>query len=359
VDEISGLVVKVPYGYRAIRTHRKLPRRGERDGAAASAARDGVTLSRKVRYDESERCVMDIYVPDGLVAGANAPVSLFVHGGVWASGEAWQFSPMATALAKEGVICCVVTYSLFPRADAIQMWDEVSRALSWTLDNIGEYGGDANRVSIVGHSAGAQLCARALLQRAGVQNVKSTTNKREWHADARMPRKFIGIAGVYDVGYHYDYEDSRGVAIVSTMARAMNGAENFDVCSPAQLMPQRSKTAEPAIPGPTDLVGDSMSKMAGFHRRSVIAADASTDAFNFPPTVLMAGCADITVPWHESADFYWRLQDAGVSSRLLLYLKEGHVDFVLNWNEKGGAKMPAEADHLEPYARDFVRVLKD
>jgi hypothetical protein len=32
---------------------------------------------------------------------------------------------------------------------------------------------------------------------------------------------------------------------------------------------------------------------------------------------------------------------------------------VLNWNEKGGTKMPAEADHLEPYARDFVRVLKD
>ena len=53
---------------------------------------------------------MDIYAPDGLEGKEDAPVALFVHGGVWASGEKWQFSPMATALAKEGVVCCVVTY---------------------------------------------------------------------------------------------------------------------------------------------------------------------------------------------------------------------------------------------------------
>ena len=82
----------------------------------------------------------------------------------------------------------------------MQMWDEVSRAISWTMDNIRTYGGDARRVSLVGHSAGAQLCARALLQRAGVKNVPSKTNAREFHADSRMPRRFVGIAGVYDIG---------------------------------------------------------------------------------------------------------------------------------------------------------------
>lgn len=315
---------------------------------------DGVTMSRDVRYDEGERCVMDVYVPAGLGEGTSAPVCLFVHGGVWASGEKWQFSPMATALAKRGVVCCVATYSLYPNADAAHMWDEVSRAVSWTLDNIGKYGGDADRVSLVGHSAGAQLCARALLQRAGTKNVQSRTNAREWHADSRMPRKFIGIAGVYDIGYHYDYEDSRGVAIVSTMARAMNGKENFEVCSPSRLMPRRTRSGELDVPGPDRLVGDVMSKMAGFDRRTQSADSASSEAFDFPPTVLMAGCADVTVPWHESAEFYWKLQDAAVPSRLLLYLKEDHTDFVLNWDENGSAE-----DHLEPYTRDLLRVLKD
>ena len=47
----------------------------------------------------------------------------------------------------------------------------------------------------------------------------------------------------------------------------MNGAENFDVCSPAQLMPQRI-VREELCAGTVDLAGDVMSKMAGFHRRS-------------------------------------------------------------------------------------------
>lgn len=61
--------------------------------------------------------------------------------------------------------------------------------------------------------------------------MKLMMNKCEWYVDVRMFWKFIGIVGVYDVGYYYDYEDSRGVVIVSTMVRVMNGVENFDVCS--------------------------------------------------------------------------------------------------------------------------------
>lgn len=89
VDEILGFVVKVLYGYRVIRMYRKLLRRGERDGVVASVARDGVMLFCKVCYDEGERCVMDIYVLDGLVVGVNVLVLFFVYGGVWASGEVW------------------------------------------------------------------------------------------------------------------------------------------------------------------------------------------------------------------------------------------------------------------------------
>jgi acetyl esterase/lipase len=42
-------------------------------------------------------------------------VALFVHGGVWAVGEKWQFAPMASRLAEEGVVTCVATYTLFPQ----------------------------------------------------------------------------------------------------------------------------------------------------------------------------------------------------------------------------------------------------
>jgi hypothetical protein len=106
-----------------------------------------VRIVRDVRYASAPRAVMDVYLPDGasLANGAGAiadavggrgggggggggdsdssafPVALFVHGGVWAVGEKWHFAPMASRLAEEGVIACVATYTLFPRAEADQV----------------------------------------------------------------------------------------------------------------------------------------------------------------------------------------------------------------------------------------------
>jgi len=37
---------------------------------------------------------------------------------------------------------------------AIDQVGEVSSALTWTMDNIAQYGGDPNRVFIMGHSSG-------------------------------------------------------------------------------------------------------------------------------------------------------------------------------------------------------------
>lgn len=40
-----------------------------------------------------------------------------------------------------------------------------------------------------------------------------------------------------------------------------------------------------------------------------------------PPTVLMSSCSDLTVPWYESAELYWRLFDCGVPVKHLVYNK--------------------------------------
>jgi hypothetical protein len=47
---------------------------------------------------------------------------------------------------------------------------------------------------------------------------------------------FSGIAGVYDIGVHYEYETFRGVEDISTMARAMYGTKLFDRFSPTVIM---------------------------------------------------------------------------------------------------------------------------
>ena len=40
------------------------------------------------------------------------------------------------------------------------------------------------------------------------------------------------------------------------------------------------------------------------------------------------------MPWFESAEFHLALRDANVPSRLCLYLKESHGEFVVGWRPK-------------------------
>ena len=64
--------------------------------------------------EADEGCVdrLDVYVPK---ATGLKPVVLFVHGGVWSSGDKWQFSPLGSFLAEEGVVAVLVQYTLYPK----------------------------------------------------------------------------------------------------------------------------------------------------------------------------------------------------------------------------------------------------
>ena len=44
------------------------------------------------------------------------------------------------------------------------------------------------------------------------------------------------------------------------------------------------------------------------------------------------------MPWFESAEFHLALRDANVPSRLCLYLKENHGEFVVGWHPRPDAK---------------------
>jgi acetyl esterase/lipase len=100
------------------------------------------------------------------------PVVVFIHGGNWTEGDralrvggADLYGNIGRFLAAHGAGAAVISYQLIPTVDWRAQADDVARAVGWVHRTITVYGGDKNRIVLMGHSAGAQLAVRTALDR--------------------------------------------------------------------------------------------------------------------------------------------------------------------------------------------------
>ncbi|XP_046425209.1 venom carboxylesterase-6-like isoform X1 [Neodiprion fabricii] len=120
------------------------------------------------RVTGSEDCLyLNIYAPimnrsDGITSSANSlPIILFIHGGAFQFGTGSLYGPKY--LLDYDVILVTINYRLGPLgflstedetiAGNMGLKDQVI-AMSWVKDNIVFFGGDPNRITIIGQSAG-------------------------------------------------------------------------------------------------------------------------------------------------------------------------------------------------------------
>ena len=96
-------------------------------------------LTRDITFHPKMYVCLDIYTPE---TGSGHPVLLFVHGGGWSKYNKEMFSPVALKLLPEKIVVVITDHTLHPNAGYEQMTDEVAAAISWTLENIDQYGGD-------------------------------------------------------------------------------------------------------------------------------------------------------------------------------------------------------------------------
>lgn len=125
--------------------------------------------SPTARQRQSEVCqVLSVFTPS---LSGKRPVMVWIHGGAYISGggeEAWYD---ASRLAEEGdVVTVTITYRLgalgYLHADQshatnVGLRDQLM-ALRWIRDNISQFGGDPDCVTVFGQSAGAHSIAAIL-----------------------------------------------------------------------------------------------------------------------------------------------------------------------------------------------------
>ena len=90
---------------------------------------------------------------------ANAPVMVFLHGGYWRALDKSDHSFIAPPFTREGVCVVVPNYALCPAVRIPDIVMQMVKALTWVWRYIHEWGGDPNRIHVVGHSAGGHLAA--------------------------------------------------------------------------------------------------------------------------------------------------------------------------------------------------------
>lgn len=106
--------------------------------------------------NESPRQVLDIYTPD---KADKVPVVFWIHGGGWQVGDKKEVQLKPKAFVEHGYIFVATNYRLLPNVEMEMIVRDVAKSLGWVYHNIGQHGGDPNKVFVMGHSAGAQLAA--------------------------------------------------------------------------------------------------------------------------------------------------------------------------------------------------------
>ncbi len=153
----------------------------------ATVATDTYRRTEGLAYGPDPRQRLDVYQPSAKTAAA--PLIVFFYGGNWTNGERADYRFVGEALASRGIVALVADYRLSPAARYPAFVQDSARAVRWAFDHAAEYGADARRVFVMGHSAGAYNAAMVAL------------DGRWLAAEGLSPARlagWIGLAGPYD-----------------------------------------------------------------------------------------------------------------------------------------------------------------
>jgi len=122
--------------------------------------RGPVRVMRDIAYAQGgtaeNKHTLDLYLPE---RQTSVPVIVSFYGGGLMQGDKQQEAFVGERFASAGIATAVVNYRLSPAVVHPAHVQDAAAAVAWVKRHIAEYGGRADQVFIIGHSAGAYLVA--------------------------------------------------------------------------------------------------------------------------------------------------------------------------------------------------------
>lgn len=156
-------------------------------GALNSLTSDeGYHVTSNLQYDRTTGEALDVY---NFAKAQNAPVVVFFYGGRWTEGNKEEYKFVGQALTSQGFVVVIADYRKYPQVRFPAFVQDGAKAVKWAHENIQRFGGDPNKIFVMGHSSGAHIAAMLALNET---YLKAVGGSRTWL------RGMIGLAGPYD-----------------------------------------------------------------------------------------------------------------------------------------------------------------
>lgn len=167
-------------------------------------------ISRDIPYGDESWQKLDIYRAQS--ADENTPVIVFFFGGGWSWGDKAYFEFIADSFVRRGYTVAIPNYVLYPQGKYPQFVEDGAQAIAWIKNNVGKYQGSAEKVFLVGHSAGAYIAAMAATDKRYLQQAGESTSFIKGVAGVAGPYNFTPKAQEYINIFGKENFDSMKVA---------------------------------------------------------------------------------------------------------------------------------------------------
>jgi len=217
-----------------------------------------------ISYGDQEWQKLDIYPQS-----ETAPVVVFIHGGSWRHGRKDQYRFAADAFYRQGYTVVLPDYVKHPdqRAKYPSFAIDGAKAVSWVKQNIAQHNGDADKIFVVGHSAGAHT------------TLMLATDKQFLNAEGLAPKDLSGVIGI---------------------------------AGPYSFIPDWEVTQAVFGPPANYPLMDALNYVDG----------------DEPSTLLLHSSGDVQVGQYNQEKMQAALKSKNVDTETVLYSKPGHIDMV-------------------------------
>lgn len=229
-----------------------------------------VKLERNIEFGKGgdHGLALDLYSPRQRTR--ELPAVLFLHGGAWKSGYRQIYHYYCTKFAEHGFIAATASYRLTGEAPYPAAVEDVKCAVRFLRANAEKYGIDPDRIAAAGGSAGGHL-ALMIAYSADAPELEGKGGNAE--TSSRI-QAVVNLYGPTDLTT--DFAKSRGEVI------GFLGGKKFDEA------PETYRVASPI---------------------TYVTKDD-------PPTLILHGTLDSTVPFEQAELLAKKLNDIGVECEL-------------------------------------------